>query len=178
MGVVVAGGGGACFTCVCRGEALADTTAKGKCLYRCGLKKLGPKVFGVDERITSVKHASRVFMCRTGGPRGPCNFADSLTRVVKGAFWLTVQYFHSCFVQWKSCLGRDVALLLVSGLCAVKLQANRATSMLKRGLLPPPHDVTHCAAPRYAAALTLDERHKVALVKEAVIRNKHAGNFR
>lgn len=31
---------------------------------------------------------------------------------------------------------------------------------------------------RYAAALKLDDRHRVALVKESVIRNKHAGNFR
>lgn len=40
-------------------------------------------------------------------------------------------------------------------------------------VLPPPLCCT-----RYIAALGLDDRHKVALVKEAVIRNKHAGNFR
>lgn len=31
---------------------------------------------------------------------------------------------------------------------------------------------------RFIAGLGLDERHRVALVKEAVIRNKHVGNFR
>jgi hypothetical protein len=37
---------------------------------------------------------------------------------------------------------------------------------------------THHAPRRYATGLKLDDRHKVALSKEAVIRNKLAGNFR
>jgi hypothetical protein len=34
-----------------------------------------------------------------------------------------------------------------------------------------------CCPARYAAALRLDDRHSLALVKESVVRNKHVGNY-
>jgi hypothetical protein len=44
--------------------------------------------------------------------------------------------------------------------------------------LSPDDLICCCCCCRYACGLKLDDKHSLALVKEAVLRNKHVGNYR
>jgi hypothetical protein len=125
----------------------------------CVLVQVHPVVEGVGS-VWSMEFGSVVnTRGLTVGPRGKGCTGE-------GA-WLS----HSV---WKLLVGVH-PVLRVCGQRAWSMKLVRlgsTTYAVFRPLLPPP--LSH----RYAAALKLDDKHRLALVKESVIRNKHTGNFR